>query len=66
MLPVADLTRERIAEELRSRGKDEAVVNELNGILDACEYARYAPSSGSEAMADIYERAVKVISQIES
>ncbi len=66
MLPVADLTRERIAEELRSRGKDEAVVKELNDILDACEYARYAPSSGSEAMADIYERAVKVISQIES
>ena len=66
MLPVADLTRERIGKELRSRGKDEAVIQELYDILDACEYARYAPASGSEAMEKHYEQAVKVISQIES
>ncbi len=66
MLPVADLTRERIGEELRSRGKDGAVIQELSDILDACEYARYAPASGSEAMEKHYEQAVKVISEIES
>ena len=66
MLPVTDLTRERIGEELRSRGKDEAVIQELYDILDACEYARYAPASGSEAMEKHYQQAVKVISQIES
>ena len=66
MLPVADLTRERIGEELRSRGKDEALIQELSDILDACEYARYAPASGSEAMEKHYEQAVKVISEIES
>lgn len=66
MLPVADLTRERIGEELRSRGKDRAVIQELSDILDACEYARYAPASGSEAMEKHYEQAVKVVSEIES
>ena len=66
MLPVADLTRERIGEELRSRGKDEAVVQALPDILDDCESARYAPASGSEAMEKHYEQAVKVISEIES
>ena len=66
MLPVADLTHERIGEELRARGKDEAVIQELSDILDACEYARYAPASGSEAMEKHYQQAVKVISQIES
>ena len=66
MLPVADLTRERIGEELSSRGKDEAVIQALSDILDACEYARYAPASGSEAMEKHYEQAVKVISEIES
>ena len=66
MLPVADLTRERIGEELRSRGKDEALIQELSDILDACEYARYAPASGSEAMEKHYQQAVKVISEIES
>ena len=58
MLPVADLTRES--------GKDEAVIQELSDVLDACEYARYAPSSGSEAMEKHYQQAVKVISEIES
>ncbi len=66
MLPVADLTRERIGEELSSRGKNEAVIQALSDILDACEYARYAPASGSEAMEKHYEQAVKVISEIES
>lgn len=66
MLPMADLTRERIGEELRARGKDEAVIQELSDILDACEYARYAPASGSEAMEKHYQQAIKVISQIES
>lgn len=66
MLPVADLTRDRIGEELRSRGKDEAVIKELFDVLDACEYARYAPASGSEAMERHYQQAVKVISEIES
>lgn len=66
MLPVADLTRERIGEELRSRGKDEAVIQEILDILDACGYARYAPVTESGAMEKHYGQAVKVISQIES
>ena len=41
-------------------------VADLSDILDACEYARYAPASGSEAMEKHYEQAVKVISEIES
>ena len=42
------------------------MIQELYDILDACEYARYAPASGSEAMEKHYQQAVKVISQIES
>ena len=66
MLPVSELSRERIEEELRARGRDEAVVKALFEVLDACEYARYAPSSGSEAMEAHYRQAEKVISDIES
>lgn len=66
MLPVSELSRERIEEELRARGRDEAVVKALFEVLDACEYARYAPSSGSEAMEADYRQAEKVISDIES
>ena len=66
MLPVSELTRERIEAELRSRGKSEEVIRQLFEVLDACEYARYAPSNGSEAMENHYRQAVDVISEIES
>lgn len=66
MLPVSDLTRERIAEELASRGKGDETVKDLFGILDACEYARYAPSGSAGEMESQYRQAVKVISEIES
>lgn len=66
MLPVSDLTRDRIASELAGRGKSETLVKELFDILDACEYARYAPSGENGAMENHYRQAVKVISEIES
>lgn len=66
MLPVSDLTRERIAGELASRGKNEDTVRELFELLDACEYARYAPSGSTGEMESHYRQAVKVISEIES
>lgn len=65
MLPVSDLNKDRIAEELAARKKDGQVTEDLFAILDACEYARYAPSGGSEAMEKHYSDAVKVISEIE-
>lgn len=64
-LEVADLSRERIALELSSRGKDQSTTDDLFALLDACEYARYAPSSGTEAMEKDYQGAIKVISDIE-
>ena len=36
------------------------------GILDACEFARYAPDAGHEAMEAHYKSAVDVISSIDS
>lgn len=65
MLPVAELSRDRIAEELAARHKGEAVIKALSDILDACEYARYAPSAGAHAMEEHYNAAVEVISEIE-
>jgi tetratricopeptide (TPR) repeat protein len=45
---------------------DQAVEDSFIGLLDACEYARYAPSSGNEAMAAHYDSAIDVISLIDS
>jgi tetratricopeptide (TPR) repeat protein len=65
-IPAAELSRDRIAESLKVENVDEKYVETFIGILDACEFARYAPDSGHEAMAAHYQNAVDVISSIDS
>lgn len=65
-MPVSELSKDRMSEVLLQNGVLEAYVAELMEILDSCEYARYAPSSGNQAMTSDYEKAVEVISSIDS
>ena len=65
-IPSAELSRDRITEALAEGGVAPYVADTFIGILDACEYARYAPSTGNEAMAAHYASAIDVISSIDS
>ena len=65
-MPVSELSKDRMSEVLLLNGVQESYVQELMTILDSCEYARYAPSPGNQAMASDYEKAVEVISSIDS
>ena len=62
----AELSRDRITEALTEGGVVESLIETFIGILDACEYARYAPTTGNEAMAAHYASALEVISSIGS
>ena len=65
-IPVAELSRDRISETLAERGVAPESVNTFISILDACEYARYSPDAGNEAMTAHYNSAIDVISTIDS
>ena len=65
-IPVAELSRERITESLREGNVAEKYIETFINILDACEFARYAPDAGHEAMAAHYDAALDVISSIDS
>ena len=65
-IPSAELSRERITEALAEGGVAPSLTETFIGILDACEYARYAPTAGNEAMAAHYTSALDVISSIDS
>lgn len=65
-MDMAEQNKENIAAALSSRGISEGLANEFTDLLDACEYARYAPSTGSEQMSAHYEKAVDVITAIDS
>ena len=65
-MPVAELSRDRISESLAERGVAQGSIDTFIGILDACEFARYAPDAGNEAMTAHYNSAIETISSIDS
>ncbi|MCI2082605.1 MAG: BatD family protein [Bacteroidales bacterium] len=65
-IPMAGLSKENIAERLLERSVTEDTVKSFSDIIDACEYARYAPDSTHKEMENIYGQAVKAVSDIES
>ena len=65
-IPVAELSRDRITEALKEGNVPEEYINTFIGILDACEFARYSPSTGNDAMSAHYEAAAEVISAIDT
>ncbi|MBE6197618.1 MAG: protein BatD [Rikenellaceae bacterium] len=63
-IPVADLTREVVREELSRRGaanEAECVI----AVIARCEEAQYSPAASAE-MKDVYEEGVDAVSKIES
>ncbi len=64
-MDISDMSKDNIAARLVAAGVGEALAADYIALLDACEYARYAPSEGGEAMAAEYDRAVRVISEID-
>ena len=65
-IPVAELSRDRITEALGEGNVPEEYIKTFISILDACEFARYSPSTGNDAMAAHYTAAADVISAIDS
>lgn len=64
-MDATDMTKDNISEKLRSRGVSDALADEFVGLLDVCEFARYSPSAGHEAMNAHFESAVSSISAID-
>jgi len=56
-IPIADLNRESSVAGLLKKNVDQAVIDNFVSVVDQCEYARYAPASGSEARHEIYSKA---------
>ena len=65
-MPAAELSKDRISEALSQSNVDGSYVDSFIGLLDSCEFARYAPDAGNEAMTAHYNAALDVISSIDS
>lgn len=65
-IPMSELNRENISARLTEGGVPEDTVTAFVGLIDDCEFARYSPSAGNEAMQSHYDKAAELISTIDS
>ncbi|MFI3286922.1 MAG: BatD family protein [Rikenellaceae bacterium] len=62
-IAVSELTKERIESEFSQRGVREEVATDFIALIEECEMARYAPSTGGD-MLTIYNRTLKVFDEL--
>ncbi|MDD4108342.1 MAG: BatD family protein, partial [Prolixibacteraceae bacterium] len=64
-IPVAVLNKDNALESLRKRDVSEEHISDFIEIIEHCEFARYAPSGGSEARSELYKKAIDTMSKLE-
>lgn len=65
-IPLSKLTKETVDNELYTYNVSEEIRKEYSEILEICEFARYAPSTGNQEMGNLYERTMEVMNKMES
>ena len=65
-MDMSQLSKENISSALIAKAVPENVVADFVDLIDQCEYARYSPDAGHEAMNAHYEKAVSTITAIDS
>lgn len=59
-----EMSKEKIGELLRNKGVNSATINEFITILNACDFARYTPTT-DVMMKNEYEKTVEILTEIE-
>ena len=65
-MDMSEISKDNIASALTEGGVSEEQTKAFTDLLNACEFARYSPDGGNEAMRSHYDAALKVISSIDS
>ncbi len=64
-IPLSDLSMESVNIRLTAKGVNPEIIERFTGVLDKCEFARFAPGDSTSLMNDIYNDSISIISQIE-
>ncbi len=64
-IPIADLSRETAVAGLQKRNVEQQVIDDFVSVVEQCEFARYAPASGSEARNELYTKAENTMGLME-
>ncbi|MGL5913044.1 MAG: BatD family protein, partial [Bacteroidales bacterium] len=65
-IPVAELSQEKVQTLLAQKQIEEAYIEMFIGVINECEFTRYAPTeNGKQVMEHLYADAVDIISKLE-
>ncbi|MBE0662063.1 MAG: protein BatD [Bacteroidales bacterium] len=64
-IPLSGLSLETVRERLEGRSVNAEFINDFIEVLEQCEYARFAPGDKTQAMDQLYEKALTLITTIE-
>lgn len=64
-IQTAEMSKDRVSELLLERGADVETNKEFIELLASCEFARYTPSSSDSGMQQDFDKASKVINEID-
>ena len=65
-IPVSELSKDNILAELEEYGVDEPLRERTMALLDACEFAQYAPELANQDLRHVWDEAASVIDALES
>lgn len=65
-IPVSQLSKDNIANELAGRGVDDELIANFKELLNEGEFARYAPGDKGATMDKVYTMSASVISKMEN
>lgn len=64
-IPVSSLSRENVSSAFVERNLDAELSRQFFEVVEACEFARFAPGAGTSDMRDLYNRAAGLINRID-
>jgi len=64
-IPRSTLSMNSVNEALSAKNVDEELIKQFISILNNCEFARFAPGNKSQAMDELYNQAIEVITRTE-
>ncbi|MCU4176106.1 BatD family protein [Carboxylicivirga sp. N1Y90] len=65
-IPLGELSKDNASDILIKSNASKEAVNDILEILDTCEFARYAPASGTGEMDKLYQKTIYTISLLEN
>lgn len=63
-MSISTLSKDNISDVLTDRKIDKEIITEYISVLDACEFARYSPSTSTTELSDLYERVSVLLTKL--